>query len=242
MPTLIIADKDEKALVTQVGAPFSTVAKAAEWFDGVIWALGAIADLEKASADKPDDAEAALKLVDACQKLGRDDQVAEICEKFVGKLEKGHKKLPDFQFTFGNHLLGNAKSLDDIKRAAELLEAALPAFLAAKDKRAIEATLGCARCNGYTDQAGKTPAQLAKALAVFPDSEDTAKLCAALVESIQDPGSLKEQDRQAAQKELEAIVKSAPKDSEGALYAKAFLKTLARAGKKPGAESGKTGK
>lgn len=238
MPTLIVADKDEKVLVKQVGAPFSTVAEATKWFDGIVWALGAIEGLEKAYADKPEDVEAALKLVDACGKLGRGEKVVEICEKFIGKLGKTDKKLADFQFILGSHRLDNARSLDDIKGAAELLEQALPSLLAAKDRRAIETALGCVRCNGYVDQAGKSPVQLCKTIAVFPDDAETAKLAAALCDCLKEPASMKEEDRVAAQKELEALLKSAPKESEGALYAKALLKTLARATKKP--DSGKS--
>ncbi|CAG0968062.1 hypothetical protein PLCT2_01170 [Planctomycetaceae bacterium] len=238
MPTLVIADKEEKVLVMQVGAPFSTVAAASKWFDGIVWALGAIDGLEKAYADKPEDADAALKLVDACKKLGRGDDVVRLCEKFIAQLTASDKKLVDFQFVLGSHKLENARSLDDIKGAGELLEKALSTLLAAKDRRAIEAALGCSRCNGYLDQAGKTPVQLCKTVAAFPDDAETAKLCAALCECLKEPASMKDEDRLAAQKELEALAKSAPKDSEGALYAKALLKTLARASKK--GESGKS--
>jgi hypothetical protein len=195
MPTLVIADSTEKVLVTQVGAPFSTPAKAREWFDGVTSAISKIDGLEKTYADK---------------------------------------------LTLGKHRLDNAQSVEDLKKADELLSDVLPALLAAKDRRAIETTLGCVRCNGYLEQESKTPVQLCKAIGVFPDDADTAKLCTALSGCLEDPTAMKDEDRLAAQKELEAIVKSAPKDSEGALYAKAFLKTLARAAKK--GESTKSGK
>jgi tetratricopeptide (TPR) repeat protein len=240
MPTLVIADSTEKVLVTQVGAPFSTPAKAREWFDGVTSAISKIDGLEKTYADKPDDADNALKLVEAYQRLGKNDQVVEVCEKFIGKLAKSDKKHLEFKLTLGKHRLDNAQSVEDLKKADELLSDVLPALLAAKDRRAIETTLGCVRCNGYLEQESKTPVQLCKAIGVFPDDADTAKLCTALSGCLEDPTAMKDEDRLAAQKELEAIVKSAPKDSEGALYAKAFLKTLARAAKK--GESTKSGK
>lgn len=215
MPTLVIADKDEKALVTQVGAPFSTPADAIKWFDDVSTALKQVADLEAAYKKDAKNLDTAIKLAESYGKLSRHADAAKLLEEVLKALPKDDKRVLDVKHKLADALL---KGEVDIDRGVELCKELTTTFLEAKDERAMDTVhgvmMGCWQ-KGEFKQAREA---LLKCVEAFPKHAKAIeyRVYAAYLAAQAD-------DKDTAKKELKAIIEAGPADHEWVNVAKELL-------------------
>lgn len=223
MPTLVIASNKEKALVTQVGAPFSTPADALKWFDDIATALKDVDVLEAKHQKDAKDLDTSIKLADAYIKLARLADAAKLLDEVLAALPKDDKRTLDVKLKLADALL---KGDIDAERGVKLCKELTDAFLGAKDERAMDSVHGVMMGCWQKGEFKEARAALQKCIEAFPKHAKAIeyRVYAAYL-------SAQDGDKETAIKELKAVIEAGPADHQWVNTAKEVLKELESEGK-----------
>lgn len=222
-PTFVITDAEGTELSRNVGAPFTTVEQAREWFPKTADALANLSTYEAAHKAKPDDVDAGLKLAGVYGPLGRNADAIALYEKFGSKLEKTDKRFVDTK-------LGHAKALmstmdrtnqqEVLGKVRKVHDEVLPDLIKAKDERALEPGILNARIKDALKEHAEGRKDMKALIEAFPKAErlKEMKFWAAFM-------ATNGTEKEAGIAELEALVKEGPEDDD---WVKAASSTLTR--------------
>jgi tetratricopeptide (TPR) repeat protein len=225
MPTLVIADNKEKTLVKQVGAPFSTAADAAKWFENISSALKDVSDLEAKHAKDAKDVDVSLKLAETYLKLSRLADAAKLLEEVLAALPKDDKRVLDVKLKLADALLKGDDDKDS-ERGVALCKELTEAFVKAKDERAMESVHGVMMGHWKAGEFKEAREALLTCVGLFPkhDKAIEYRVYAAYL-------SAQTGDKDTARKELKAVVEAGPADHQWVETAKKVLEGLDGEGK-----------
>lgn len=222
-PTFVITDGEGNELSRNVGAPFSTVQQAREWFPKTADALANLSTYEAAHKEKPDDVDAGLKLAGVYVPLGRNADAIALYEKFGAKLEKTDKRFVDTKLSHAKALMGTMdrnNQQEVLGKVRVVNDEVLPDLVKAKDERALEPGILNARIKDALKEHAEGRKDMLALIEAFPKSDrmKEMKFWAALIATNTD-------DKATGIAELEAIVKDGPAEDD---WVKAASSSLTR--------------
>lgn len=218
MPTLVIADAKEKALITQVGAPFSTAEEALKWFDDISTALKDVEKLEAELAKDSKNVDLSLKLADTYAKLSRHADAAKLLDTVLAGLAKDDKRVNDVKLKLADALF---KGELDSERGVELCKELTKVFLEAKDERAMESVHGVMMGHWQKEEYKEAREVLLTCVAAFPKHAKVIEYRVYAAYLLFQSG-----DKAGAIKETKAVIEAGPADHDWVKQAKELLEHL----------------
>jgi tetratricopeptide (TPR) repeat protein len=224
-PTFVVTDAEGAELMRQVGAPFSTPKDAIKWFGDIQDGLDNLPTYEAAHKKNPEDVDAALKLANAYNSLGKSTEALELYEKLAKKLGKKDARRVDVHLKLGEALMGTLDRDNQAevgKRVQEVYDEILPGLVKAKDERAVEPGITNTKIKSMLNKdhkgARKDAQALLKAFAKH-DRVKEIKFFAAYY-------AKQDGDNATARKELEALIKDGPEDDRWVKSAKNVIEQM----------------
>ncbi len=227
-PTFVITDAEGTELMRQVGAPFSTPKEAIDWFTGVGDGLENLPKYKEAYDKDPNNVDAAIKLADTYNALGKGAEALELYEGLVEKIGKKDKRKADIQLKLADALMGTISRENQAEvgaRIKSIYDEVLPGLIKAKDERAVEPAFITARIKAVLDKDYKSArGDLVKLQKTFPkhDRLKEMKFYAAMY-------AMQDGDNDTAKAEFEAMIKEGPEDDRWVKNAASGLERLKKA-------------